>query len=290
MEADIDMKRALRQQQNECNDHALYLALSRREKTAKNRAVFEKIDEEELGHYYFWKQITGRELTASGGLIRFYLTVVTLFGTSFALKLVERREKWAEAFYRSLFEAYPQAREIYAQERAHEFELIGMLEDRKLLYAGAVVLGMNDALVELTGTLSGIALAFDRTLAVGITGAIMGVAASLSMAGSSYLEARENPDEKIRAAVYALYTGGSYLLTTLLLVLPFFLLPQMTAALGAMFAGALLSIAAYNYYIAVAKEHPFWPRTLRMLAITFGVALISFAIGFAVHRYLGIRI
>lgn len=290
MQSQVDLKRALRQQQNEINDNALYLALAKREKDAENRTVFEKIAGEELSHYRFWEGITGATRRPSRMLIRFYLLLVSLFGTSFALKLVERRERWAEAFYRSLFEAYPDAKRIYAQESAHEHELIGMLQDRKLLYAGAVVLGMNDALVELTGTLSGIALAFDHTLAVGITGAIMGIAASLSMAGSSYLEAKENPDESIRAGVYAAYTGISYILTTLLLVLPFFLLSSIATALAAMFTGAFVSIALYNFYVAVAKEQSFIRRTSQMLLITFGVALISFAIGYAVHRYLGIDI
>lgn len=290
MASPIDLKKALRQQQNEINDHTLYAALARREKDAGNRRVFESIAAEELEHYRFWEGITGRSLGASRFLIRFYLLTVTLFGTSFALKLVERRERWAEDFYRSLFDAYPQARQIYAQERGHERELINMLQDKKLLYAGAIVLGMNDALVELTGTLSGIALAFDHALAVGITGAIMGIAASLSMAGSSYLEARENPDAAVKAGVYALYTGVSYILTTLLLVAPFFLFDGIGKALTAMFAGAFVSILAYNFYVAVAKDQSFTVRTLQMFSITFGVALISFAIGYGVHRYLGIDI
>lgn len=290
MRDSVDVQQALTQQQNECNDHALYTALARREKELQNRRVFEKIAREELAHYRFWTQITHRELTPSRTLIRFYLLMVSLFGTAFTLKLVERREVGAEAFYRSLFDTYPQARQIYAQERSHEQELINMLHDKKLLYAGAIVLGMNDALVELTGTLSGIALAFDHTLAVGVTGAIMGIAASLSMAGSSYLEARENPDEAIRAGVYAAYTGIAYILTTLMLVLPFFFFASITVALITMFSGAFVSITVYNFYVAVAKEQSFVRRTAQMMLITFGVALISFAIGYAVRHYMGIEI
>jgi len=290
MASSLDIKKALAQQQNEINDYALYLALSKREKEPKNRAVFAEIAEEELEHYRFWEQVNGQERKASILLIRFYMLLVALFGTSFALKLVERREKWAEAFYRSLFEAYPEARKIYEEERGHEQKLIGMLQDKKLLYAGAIVLGMNDALVELTGTLSGIALAFEHTQTVGITGAIMGIAASLSMAGSSYLEARENPDKSIRAAVYATYTGVAYILTTVVLVLPFFLLDTIASALALMFSGAVIAIAAYNFYIAVAKEQSFVKRTSQMLLITSGVAIISFGIGYGVHHYFGIAV
>ena len=286
----MDIKKALIQQQNEINDYALYSALAHREKDPHNKSVYEDIAQEEKTHYEFWKGITGKSIKANHFLIGWYIFLASLLGTSFALKLAEKREKGAEAFYLSLFDTYPQAKEIYAQEMKHEKELIDMLHDKKLLYAGAIVLGMNDALVELTGTLSGIALAFDKSIVVGVTGAIMGIAASMSMAGSSYLEAKESPVEGISPGIYAAYTGISYILTTLFLVLPFFLIASIKAALLSMFIAALIAIVLYNFYISVAKEQSFYQRTSQMLLITFGVALISFAIGYFVHHYLGIQI
>ncbi len=286
----MGMKKALKQQQNEINDYALYSALSRREKDAQNKSVYESIALEEKGHYLFWEKITGKTVEPNHLLIKWYILLTMLFGTSFALKLAEKREGDAEAFYKSLFDTYPEAKEIYAQEMKHERELINMLHDKKLLYAGAIVLGMNDALVELTGTLSGIALAFDKSMVVGVTGAIMGIAASMSMAGSSYLEAKENPDEAIAPAVYAAYTGVSYIATTFFLVLPFFIFSSINISLASMFVAAFTAIVIYNFYISVAKDQSFSRRTAQMLLITFGVALISFAIGYGVHHYLGIQI
>jgi len=286
----VNITKALHQQQNEINDYALYMALAHREKDKHNKEIFESIATEEHTHYLFWKQITHKEISPQQLLINCYMLLTYLFGTSFALKLIERRESGAEEFYRSLFESFPEAKEIYTQEMEHENKLINMLHDRKLLYAGAIVLGMNDALVELTGTLSGIAFAFDNTFIVGITGAIMGIAASLSMAGSAYLEAKENPDTSIKAEVYAAYTGFSYIFTTIVLVLPFFTFKTMYYSLALMFIAAFISIVMYNFYIAVAKEDSFIRRTLQMLFITFGVAIISFAIGYAVHHYFGINI
>jgi VIT1/CCC1 family predicted Fe2+/Mn2+ transporter len=211
-------------------------------------------------------------------------------GVSFALKLLERREEGAETFYRKLFDIYPEARKIYEQEKHHESRLIGMLNDRKLLYAGAIVLGMNDALVELTGTLSGIALAFDKSVVVGITGLIMGIAASLSMAGSAYLESRENPAEGLNPLTYALYTGIAYIVTTVMLVLPFFLFDTTPPALLLMFMAAVSAIVLYNFYISIARDEPFWKRVREMALITFGVALISFGIGYVVRAWFGIDI
>ncbi len=287
----MDMEKALKQQQNEINDYALYKALAKLEKDPHNRELFEKIATEELSHYRFWKSITSKEMEPQRWLITFYIFLTKLFGTSFTLKLVEQRERWAEDFYKSLFDVYPQAKEIYEQESTHEHELINMLKDKKLLYAGAVVLGMNDALVELTGTLSGIAFAFDRSEVVGITGTIMGIAASLSMGGSAYLEARETSDiNGVEPVKYALYTGISYIATTFFLVIPFFIFDTIPVALVTMFIAAFISIVLYNFYIAVAKDESFTKRVFEMSLITFGVALISFAIGYFVKNTLGIEI
>ena len=285
-----NLQKALKQQQSEINDHTIYKALASYQENEKNREVFEKIAKDEKAHYEFWVRITNRQIEAQKLVVWWYIILVKIFGTSFALKSLEKRESGAEEFYKELFEIYPESKKIYKQEVEHEFELIDMLNDKKLLYAGAIVLGMNDALVELTGTLSGIALAFDKSLTVGLTGLIMGIAASLSMAGSAYFEAKENPSEDINPLVYSLYTGVSYILTTTILVVPFFIFEVMSYSLIMMFISAFLAIISYNFYISVAKDLSFSKRVIQMSAITFGVALISFGIGYVVKYYFGIEI
>ncbi|WP_419678410.1 VIT1/CCC1 transporter family protein [Aliarcobacter lanthieri] len=286
----VKLKKALRQQQNEINDYTIYKALALQQKDEKNKKVFEKIAKEEKTHYDFWVNITKRQLKPQSFIILFYIFLVKILGTSFTLKFLEKREAGAEEFYKELFEIYPESKIIYQQETEHEFALIDMLHDKKLVYAGAIVLGMNDALVELTGTLSGIALAFDRSIVVGLTGLIMGIAASLSMAGSAYLEAKENPNELIKPLTYSLYTGVSYILTTAILVAPFFIFDSIMESIILMFICAFLAIVLYNFYISVAKDLSFTKRVLQMSAITFGVAIISFLIGYLVKHYFGIDI
>lgn len=286
----INLRKALTQQQNEINDYTIYKTLATYQNDENNRTIFVKIAKEEKLHYDFWLKITNQEIKAQKLIVWWFILLVKVFGTSFALKSLEKREAGAEEFYKELFEVYPESKKIYKQEVEHEFELISMLNDKKLLYAGAIVLGMNDALVELTGTLSGIALAFDKSLVVGVTGLIMGIAASLSMAGSAYFEAKENPSEIIKPITYSLYTGISYIITTAILVVPFFIFETMTYSLIMMFICAFLAIISYNFYISVAKDLNFTTRVLQMSAITFGVAIISFLIGYMVKYYFGIEI
>ena len=276
----------LRQQQNEIDEYKIYIALAKMD--PENREVLERIAQDELRHYHFWQRITGKDLRPRMWRVWLYTFLARVFGLSFALRLMERGEEKASRFYEEVAEIYPEAREIAKDELRHEKELLRLLKDDKLRYAGAIVLGMNDALVELTGTLTGVALAFDNARYVGITGVIMGVAASLSMAASAYLEARESED--VDPKRYALYTGISYILTTILVVFPFFLFESAKAALGLMFVNAALAIILYNFYIAVAKEENFAARIKEMFLITFGVAAISFAIGYFVNRYFGIEI
>ncbi|RBQ29205.1 VIT1/CCC1 transporter family protein [Aliarcobacter vitoriensis] len=285
-----NLKKALKQQQNEINDYTIYKSLAFHQKDENNKKIFEKIANEEKNHYDFWVKITNQQLKAQKFIVLFYIFLVKIFGTSFALKTLEKREAGAEEFYKELFDIYPESKNIYKQETEHEFILIDMLHDKKLIYAGAIVLGMNDALVELTGTLSGLAFAFDKSIVVGITGLIMGIAASLSMAGSAYLEAKENPSELIKPLTYSTYTGIAYILTTAILVSPFFIFDSIIESIILMFICAFIAIVSYNFYISVAKDLSFTKRVLQMSAITFGVAIISFLIGYLVKHYFGIDI
>lgn len=57
-----------------------------------------------------------------------------------------------------------------------------------------------------------------------------------------------------------------------------------------MFFFAIVAIITYNFYISVAKELKFLPRVIEMCVITFGVAIISFGIGFLVKHYFGLDI
>jgi len=286
----LHVNKALKQQQNEIDDFTIYSMLSISDKSEANQVIFRKIAKEEQGHYTYLKTYTHQELQPRRYVVLFYLLLSKIVGISFTLKFLEKREEGAKAFYQELIKIDSKAKEIYEQEIHHEIELIDMLHDKKLLYAGAIVLGMNDALVELTGTLSGIALAFDKSVVVGVTGLIMGIAASLSMAGSAYLESKENVGDDVNPLTYSLYTGISYIVTTAILVAPFFMFAKISIAMMWMFGAALLTILLYNFYISVAKDLSFWKRVREMSFITFGVALISFGIGYVVKHYFGIEI
>ena len=71
---------------------------------------------------------------------------------------------------------------IADDEERHETELIGLLKDERLDNMGSIALGLNDALVELTGALAGFTFAIGAPEKVAKLGLITGFAAAMSSA------------------------------------------------------------------------------------------------------------
>ncbi len=281
----------LAQQQAEITEYQVYARLSEFCKEESNKTLLKNISEDELRHYHTWKNITGKELKPNKLKVFWYVLLARFFGLSFALKLMEGGEVHAQEFYAKAAKKHPEVSRIAQDEEAHEKELLGILNDKRLSYVGAIVLGLNDALVELTGTLVGLSFAFSDNLVIGVTGLIMGIAAALSMASSGYLASQEEEEkEGINPITAAIYTGVAYLITVALLVFPYFLVDSPKMAMVIMLVMTLLIIATYNYYISVAKTVNFKKRFLTMALISLGVAAISFGIGFLAKSWLGISI
>jgi VIT1/CCC1 family predicted Fe2+/Mn2+ transporter len=162
--------------------------------------------EDELKHHNFLKSITKEEVKPNKSKIFFYILLCKIFGLAFSLRFMESKEEDAQGIYEELSKTYPNAINIKKDEEEHERKLINILNDEKLNYAGSIVLGLNDALVELTGTLAGLTFAFANTSIIGITGLIMGIAASMSMAASGYLSSKEEESKSENAITSAIYT------------------------------------------------------------------------------------
>lgn len=282
----------LKQQKSEITEHNIYKKLSRKAKNPHNKKILEEISADELKHHDFWKNITKQEVKPNYFKIRLYTFLASIFGLSFALQLMERGEEDATELYKELAKDYPAAMSIREDELKHEQKVLKLLEDERLEYASSIVLGLNDALVELTGTLTGLTFALGNGKIIGITGLIMGVAASLSMAGSEYLSSREDEEKKdsknpIKSAIY---TGIAYILTVLTLVTPFFMFANVYSALLTMLGLVLLIILAYTFYMSIAKNMRFKKKFLEMAAISLGVAIISFAFGWFIRTFVGVEV
>ena len=274
-------------QQNEATEAEVYRRIAQRTKDAGNRDTLLRIADEEAKHAAIWQRYTGEEMRPQAGKVRRYALIALVFGFTFAVKLMEKGEAKAQISYEELAR---EALDIRAGEEAHEAALLDMLDEERLSYVGSMVLGMNDAMVEMTGTLAGLTLAMQNTRLIALSGLITGIAATLSMASSEYLSSKSEgrPD----AFKSATYTGIAYLVTVALLILPYLLFDEAHYlwAMGTMIVIVLLILVVFNYYISVAQDLPFKKRFGQMAGISLGVAALSFVIGILVKQFLGVDI
>ncbi|GAB6106551.1 VIT1/CCC1 transporter family protein [Fusibacter bizertensis] len=282
------MSQLLKDQQDEINAHILYGKVAERIKDQKNKEIFLAVSKDELSHYNRIKTVTGVEVKPQLLKIRWMLLIIIIFGLTFGIKLFEKGESKAIHNYKSININLAFMDQIIVEEERHEEELIAMIDEERLNYVGSIVLGLNDALVELTGALAGYTFAFQNARLIALTGLITGISASLSMAASEYLSTRqEGGDDALKSA---LYTGITYVLTVFLLILPFLILSNPFVSLLISLAVAVLIIFLFNYYISVAKDYNFKKRFFEMATISLGVAGISFLVGILVKQFFGIAI
>ena len=225
-------------QQNEVTESLVYRKLAAMERDPHNKATLERIGADERRHAEVFRKYTGRDIAPKRLNVWFYVLVARVLGITFGLKLMENNESDTQNNYLRVSHI-PEIRQIQRDENAHEQALIAMIREEKLNYMSSIVLGLNDALVELTGALAGFTLALGSPQLVALTGSITGISAALSMASSEYLSTRMESDAA-DARKAALYTGGAYLLTVLVLILPFLLLSNVLVSLGVALASAVV--------------------------------------------------
>jgi len=282
-------KKVIQFQKMEITEYHIYKRLAQRIKSQENAKILDQIAEDELIHYNGWKQYSNKEVEPRWFSVWFYYIISILFGFTFGVKLMEQGEEDAQKNYAAVVKEIPEAAKYQEEENIHEEQLINMLDEERLQYAGSVVLGLNDALVELTGALAGLTLALQNVKLIALSGLITGIAASMSMAASEYLSTRSEKTSKqpVRAAIY---TGIAYIVTVTLLILPYLLFESYYLDLAIALTTAVIIIAVFNYYISVAKGESFRERFIEMAGLSLSVAAFSFVIGYFIRIWLGIEI
>jgi vacuolar iron transporter family protein len=287
---------------DELLDHLTYDALARRQGDTQNQELLKRFADQEREHFEFWARLAGeRPASFKTPQARLFglLLLSRLLGFAFTIRQLERGEEETLARYEQILAEgllgaadAVRLREILDEERAHEREVERRLSDERVAYLGSAVLGLNDALIELTGGLTGLVSSISDPLVIGFSGLVVGVAASMSMAASNFLsvgisEAAGGGER--RPAKSALYTGVAYLIVVLALVAPFFV-TERRVALIIMWLVAVAIIAGFSYYSSIVLEGSFRKLFLQMCALGIGVAIITFAIGRIISASLGISV
>ena len=275
-------------QQSELTESVIYKEIAKFAKGKENQQALNQLAQEELAHYEIWRSYTGLDMKPEKRKVLKYRLIARVFGFTFAVKLMESGEQRSQEEYEQLATEVPASITIRQQEEAHEVVLLGMLAEERLQYVGSMVLGLNDALVELTGSLAGFTFAMQNTRLIALSGLIIGISATFSMASSEFLAARsEGRNDALKSCSY---TGIAYLITVILLITPYLIFDRShyMLALLCMLGVVVLIIALFTYYTSVAQDQPFRVRFWEMALISIGVAVISFFVGVLAKRFLGV--
>ncbi|NUU98011.1 VIT1/CCC1 transporter family protein [Marinitoga sp. 1138] len=281
-------KKLMAFQKNEITEHHVYKHLSKRIK-GKNAKILENIAKDEYKHYNILKKYTETEVSPNSFLVFWYVLLSYIFGLTFALNAMEKGEENAQKVYEEAKDVIPEFKEIILDENVHEKKLLGLIDEEKIQYVSSMVLGLNDALVELTGTLAGLTFAFQNSRLVALSGLITGIAASFSMAASEYLSQRADKNSKnpLKASIY---TGIAYIFTVILLVAPYFIFSNPMISLIFTMINAVIVIVFFSFFVSVVQEKTFKHYFFEMLFISFGVMALSFVIGLIARAFFNIEV
>ena len=277
-----------RMQQNELTESVIYEKIAKFAKGEENKKTLLRLSSEERAHNEIWKKYTGISMKPEKLKVLKFTLIARILGFTFAVKLMENGEGNAQEEYKQLATDVPESIHIREQEEEHEQALLEILDEERLQYVGSMVLGLNDALVELTGSLAGFTFAMQNTRLIALSGLIIGISATFSMASSEFLAARsEGREDALKSCSY---TGIAYLITVILLIAPYLIFSneQFLLALVCMLIVVVLIIAGFTYYTSVAQDQPFKSRFFEMALISIGVAVISFFVGVLAKKFLGV--
>ncbi|NLO57208.1 MAG: rubrerythrin family protein, partial [Synergistaceae bacterium] len=236
-----------------------------------------------------WERYTGKKIEPVLWKVWLFTLLASVLGITFAIKLMEKGEERAEKNYALVEGVIPEAGRILREETEHEEELTALIDEERLQYTSSMILGLNDALVELTGALAGFTFALGNGRVVALAGTITGIAAALSMSASEYLSQKSEEGNR-KPLKAALYTGIAYLFTVVVLVAPYVIFTSPFAALGVMLLNGVAVILFFTFFMSVVRDIPFRKSFFEMLFISLGVAGVSFLIGFLARMFLDVDV
>jgi len=269
-------------QRGEITEYHIYTKLAQQTHDPENKKVLNQIASDELRHYKLWEAYTKVEVSPNKWQVTKFYWISKIFGLTFGLKLMEKGEEKAQINYAQIATEVPEALMVAEDENQHEKELLGLIQEEHLKYMGSIVLGLNDALVEILGTLAGLTFALQNTKLVALAGIITGIAGALSMSTSEYLSNRTEGKNEL-AIKSAVFTGIAYVIAVIFLVAPYLIFTSPFAALLAALFDSILVVFLFTYYISVANDQPFRKRFTEMVILSTIVGLISFGLGYIVR-------
>lgn len=258
----------------------------------KLKPKLDAMAKQEYKHYQFWSRYISNKPKISNTKIILMKFLALIMGITFVIKMLEKHEEEVIARYKSIIhllneEDRRELESIISDEEKHEEALLASLGEERIKYLGFTVLGLSDALIEIAGIHAGTLGVYTNTFNAGLAGLIAGVAASIAMASAAYNQAKQTRGIG-KPVVASTYTGIAYIITALLLALPYFIIHDI---LEALLVSLIISIAILAYialYSHILYNRNFFRELGETSAIIFGATLALYVFGGVVGEYLGV--
>lgn len=280
---------------DEYTDYLVYKRLSESKRTSpKIKEITARLSEAEKRHYEFWsKYIEGPKPRESKFTIFITLFLRFLFGINFAIKYLEKHEDKVVKRYKSVSHMIPDSDRqdfdsMLKDEEEHEDEFVKQSEGTAVKYISFIVLGLADAIVEISGIHAGSLGIYTSTELTGLAGIVAGASASIAMASAAYAQAKQGFQGS--ASVSAAFTGISYFINAIVLATPYFLTRVMSVAIGTSLTLAIFIIAFISYYNSIMSKSSFVRDFTEMAGIVLGASAGLFLFGLAIKSVFGIAV
>jgi vacuolar iron transporter family protein len=276
----------------EYNEYIVYNRLAKRGRSGKD--VYPKLSKMEYSHYEFWsKYCPGYTPKVNRLNLFFMLFIRTIFGATFAFKYLERNETSAVKRYESIRRLIPEPdrdrfEQIVLDEKEHESALGTEIQGSYVKYISFVILGLADAIVEISGIHAGSLGIYRTTELTGLAGIVAGAAASLAMASAAYAQAKQGFQGS--ASISAVATGVSYFVNAVILATPYFVTKVQLNAIVISVILATLIIAFTSYYNSVVTSSNFKRDFSELAGVMLGATVALYAFGTLIRSVFGITV
>ncbi len=279
---------------NELTEHVVYsrLAASYAKKKPDFAESLNNLAATEKRHYEFWKKHAGGADPRPSGLrIGLVMVLKMVLGTTFAVKFLEGSEQKTIRKYNSVAnlipaEDKPAFEAMLLDETEHEVMFANQLKSAAIKYISFIILGLADAIVEISGIHAGSLGLYKSTEITGLAGIVAGASASIAMASAAYAQAKQGFEGK--PSISAVFTGISYFVTAVVLATPYFLTGDKVVALISSVVVAVLVVAFIDYYNSVVSGTSFLRDFGELAGIMLGATVALYFFGSVVASLLGI--
>jgi len=247
--------------------------------------------ESEQRHYEFWQKYSSVKQGPDMLKVRLLMLLKLVLGTTFAIKFMEKQEVAIIGKYKEFEPAIPDSekvdfRSMIEDEEVHEKEASGEVKGSYIRYISFIILGLADAIVEISGIHAGSLGIYKSTELTGVAGIVAGGAASIAMASAAYAQAKQGFEGK--ASVSAAFTGISYFVNAICLAAPYFLTSTQAVAFTTSVVVALIIIGFTSYFNSVVSDSKFIKDFAELAGIMLAASAALYILGLVIASFLKI--